>query len=672
MHTFPDFRCPAEAMGLAGILFSLLPMWVALGQGRWLARSAVGVAALGLLLPLHAYQPIVCFSLAGAGSVLLLSLLRCIVRRDQVRRRHPRTVPPLWKRIEFWSGALTGLIVAAACVGWAVRIFWDFGWLETFLVFLPVFFSIELVAMLFGDAFRLGPRSVTRCDTFALSFRLFDVMLAIVLLAVLFAINMLALQHASAPHWPSMLIAAGWMMAATVSIAAIFMDFRARYRIVAMIALVIALGVALQFAAVGGKWLMQASSLFFLPGAPYWTMIGAYSAALLMTTLCVATAGAFCSQSIDASAQRSTRQVAMVASCSLIGLYGICLIPITVKMASPLAPPDPIAQDSTVYHQLEAAMAESMRLNPKEQTLEVLSRTGRKKNADKIAAAYESIRGSGRQSFRGPDPLAGKVDVNNLGQKLNVFRSWARCMDKEAKAMVANGQFSEAGESWIDCIYVGHGLGRGSDFSYALTGIAIEGIGQEGLTRIRNDLPIDQLERLLPALITIDCQRESLDSIRRRSDLMMDQRLAWQYRLAMHAPAHLSAQTATETKTLVSPSVEATGDAIHRRDAALRMLIAEFAVRVFSEKYGRLPSELEALVPEFLPSVPADPYTDRPLIYRQTDQGFVIYSAGRNGIDDGGQFGDITTLYQDDSDFDLDTLIRPMKPPAGGVFGGGI
>ncbi|MDV6030049.1 MAG: hypothetical protein F9B45_08060 [Phycisphaera sp. RhM] len=64
MHTFPDFRCPAEAMGLVGILFSLLAMWVALGRGRWWIRAGVGVAALGLLLPLHANQPIVFFSLA--------------------------------------------------------------------------------------------------------------------------------------------------------------------------------------------------------------------------------------------------------------------------------------------------------------------------------------------------------------------------------------------------------------------------------------------------------------------------------------------------------------------------------------------------------------------------------------------------------------------------------
>ncbi|QEG00323.1 hypothetical protein Mal15_43930 [Stieleria maiorica] len=670
MHTFPDFRCPAEAMGLVGILFSLLAMWVALGRGHWWIRSAVGVTALGLLLPLHAYQPIVFFSLAGVGSVLLLSLLRCIAQRDHVHRRHPRTVPPLWHRIEFWSGALTGLVVAAACVGWAVRIFWDFGWLETFLVFLPVFFSIELVAMLFGDAFRLGPRSLSRSHSFDLSFRLFEVMLAIVLLAVLFAVNMFALQRGSNPHWPSMLGSAGLMMAATVSIAAIFMDFRARWRIVAMTILAVVLGMAFQFGTAGGKWLMQASSLFFFPGAPYSTMIGAYSAALLMTTLCAATAGAFRSQPIDAPGQRATRQVARVASCSLMGLYGICVIPIALRMASPLAPPDPIDQDTTAYQQLEATMAKAMMLNPKEHTLKDLAQAGQKKNADTINAAYASIRRSARQRLRAPDPLAGKTDVNNLGQKLNVFRSWARCMHKEAKVMVTNGQFSEASESWIDCIYVGHGLGRGSDFSHTLTGIAIEGIGHEGLTRIRKDLPIEQLTELLPALIMIDRQREPLDSIRRRTDLMMDQWLAWQYRLAMHAPAHLSAQTASETRTLVSPTVEATDDAIRRRDAAMRMLIAEFAGRIFSEKHGRMPGELEELVPEFLPSIPIDPYTDRPLIYRHTDQGFVVYSAGRNGIDDGGQFGDITTLPQDGSDFDLETLIRPIRTSTAVGFGG--
>jgi hypothetical protein len=35
--------------------------------------------------------------------------------------------------------------------------------------------------------------------------------------------------------------------------------------------------------------------------------------------------------------------------------------------------------------------------------------------------------------------------------------------------------------------------------------------------------------------------------------------------------------------------------------------------------------------------VPIDPYSDRPLVYRRTDDGYLLYSVGSNRVDDGGQ-----------------------------------
>jgi hypothetical protein len=40
--------------------------------------------------------------------------------------------------------------------------------------------------------------------------------------------------------------------------------------------------------------------------------------------------------------------------------------------------------------------------------------------------------------------------------------------------------------------------------------------------------------------------------------------------------------------------------------------------------------------PQSLPDLPKDPYSGKPLIYRKTSNGFVVYSVGANGEDDGG------------------------------------
>ena len=54
------------------------------------------------------------------------------------------------------------------------------------------------------------------------------------------------------------------------------------------------------------------------------------------------------------------------------------------------------------------------------------------------------------------------------------------------------------------------------------------------------------------------------------------------------------------------------------------------------EHHGGLPNSLDALVPQYLTAVPEDPMDGRPLRFRPRPRGFVVYSIGANGIDDGG------------------------------------
>jgi hypothetical protein len=59
------------------------------------------------------------------------------------------------------------------------------------------------------------------------------------------------------------------------------------------------------------------------------------------------------------------------------------------------------------------------------------------------------------------------------------------------------------------------------------------------------------------------------------------------------------------------------------------------------ERYGlahaSLPETLSQLVPDYLAVVPEDPFDGAPLRYKRTDQGFVVYSVGEDGKDDGGK-----------------------------------
>lgn len=80
----------------------------------------------------------------------------------------------------------------------------------------------------------------------------------------------------------------------------------------------------------------------------------------------------------------------------------------------------------------------------------------------------------------------------------------------------------------------------------------------------------------------------------------------------------------------------------YRAQATMRTLRASLAVLRYERAEGRLPDQLEVLVPDYLDAVPLDPFTGEPLKYRVLDDGFVIYSVNDNLVDSGGDDSDAT------------------------------
>jgi hypothetical protein len=82
------------------------------------------------------------------------------------------------------------------------------------------------------------------------------------------------------------------------------------------------------------------------------------------------------------------------------------------------------------------------------------------------------------------------------------------------------------------------------------------------------------------------------------------------------------------------------------------LLLSETALAI--ERYrlankDHLPATLQELVPAYLDAVPADPFDGRPIRYNRLPKGYLIYSVGEDGVDNGGaewneetKTGDIT------------------------------
>ncbi|HYW79334.1 MAG TPA: hypothetical protein VE890_07130, partial [Thermoguttaceae bacterium] len=76
-------------------------------------------------------------------------------------------------------------------------------------------------------------------------------------------------------------------------------------------------------------------------------------------------------------------------------------------------------------------------------------------------------------------------------------------------------------------------------------------------------------------------------------------------------------------------------------------------IRCYRLETGELPDTLADLMPDYLSEVPEDPFSSSPLIYRRAGDEYVLYSVGKDGIDDGGPPTDSGDESRSDKDFFL-------------------
>jgi hypothetical protein len=105
--------------------------------------------------------------------------------------------------------------------------------------------------------------------------------------------------------------------------------------------------------------------------------------------------------------------------------------------------------------------------------------------------------------------------------------------------------------------------------------------------------------------------------------------------------------------SLVLPALE---PAIFREATAIAKVRAakiSLAIEGFRQLNGRLPESLNELVPQFLPSVPEDPCDGKPLRYHRLGKGYVVYSVGRDGHDNGGRERPVSVKSYDKTEYDI-------------------
>ena len=106
--------------------------------------------------------------------------------------------------------------------------------------------------------------------------------------------------------------------------------------------------------------------------------------------------------------------------------------------------------------------------------------------------------------------------------------------------------------------------------------------------------------------------------------------------------------------TLLLPAVGKIEDSHDRGEQTERNLHVAFALAAHHAEHGRYPAKLDDLVPEYLTTIPDDLFLSQTLHYCPTDPGYLLYSVGVNGVDDGGR------SYDDEPPGDDLTVRMPL------------
>jgi len=106
---------------------------------------------------------------------------------------------------------------------------------------------------------------------------------------------------------------------------------------------------------------------------------------------------------------------------------------------------------------------------------------------------------------------------------------------------------------------------------------------------------------------------------------------------AAHAGFSLWNRIRNPLSQVAMPALTGSAKRIAAPQTILRSLATACAVERYRMAHGRLPATLEDLVPAFLPSIPTDPLTGKPLCYKPSESSsYLIYGTGWDQTDNAG------------------------------------
>ncbi|MEM8944809.1 MAG: hypothetical protein AAGD11_06460 [Planctomycetota bacterium] len=354
-----------------------------------------------------------------------------------------------------------------------------------------------------------------------------------------------------------------------------------------------------------------------------WSWVGVTAATALLIGLgaCLATA-------ISDAAKSRTALWGIVAVFAL--LIANPAVVTFYLLATPLPIPHVDPLDENGYEQLVAAgnIAENWDFNATLDGYDAATPQQLEAAVVKMAPAYELLAAGLAKPTRIPIDYESVDSLDVL--EITKLRNLARICGGRGRLAQVEGRTDDAVNSYLDAIRLGAALRQDALMVHALVGFGCAGTGMRGLYEVREELTVERCRQAIAELERLELRPGEAEGFLDRDHIWTQHAMGWHGRLTQLLSDFCEPDWGFSDSGFIG--------SCQQYNAENALLRTELALAAFYREHETYPAQLAGLVPTYLAQTPVDPFNHngQALPYRAKQDGYVLYSLGRDRDDDGG------------------------------------
>ncbi|MCC7475565.1 MAG: hypothetical protein IT425_09230 [Pirellulales bacterium] len=251
---------------------------------------------------------------------------------------------------------------------------------------------------------------------------------------------------------------------------------------------------------------------------------------------------------------------------------------------------------------------------------------------DLIGIALDNIASEGTMALLASDQLSAEQarQIERDLRALPYFTDFADSLDNSERLSFANAivEFKRGRMSDENFGFFGNNSGLGNfrhlkSFNINWNAVLVQ--GNEFYDRYVKAARLPTFEARQTAYAQLDAE------IRRLTQIDVSRTVG-----SLLNPSVRSDAVASVWLGLFLPALQAVDSAQNRVNTKLDLLRLAAALAVYRAEQGDYPQKLDELVPGVVEKLPVDLYHAKPFVYTKTKDGYLLYTLGENGIDEGG------------------------------------